>query len=111
MSGHHPHAADLLEAVKLHLTDELLPVLSGYHAYQMRVAVNLLSIVQRQMAQSSDENSARLKELGYADEQQLAAAIRAGKADIGDPALRAYLASSLRDALAVNNPKSRKESA
>lgn len=114
MPGHHPHAPDLLEAVKLHLSEELLPTLDGYHAYQLRVAVNLLSIVQREMEQgaaAADAGAARLAALGYADADDLASAIREGRADIDDPALCEHLVRGLREALAINNPKWLKEPA
>jgi hypothetical protein len=74
----------------------------NFHA---RVAANVLRIVERELTDdSAAEVTDRLADLGFADEAQLAAAIRAGKLDDrrGDvlPALRAVV----RHRLAVNHP-------
>lgn len=49
MSFGWPAAADLLDAVRQHLREEVRPALSGKAAYDVRVASNLLSIMQREL--------------------------------------------------------------
>src|SRR5262245_28442555 len=42
-----PKPEILLQAAIAYLREELLPTLTGYHAYQVRVTINVLSILQR----------------------------------------------------------------
>jgi hypothetical protein len=74
----------------------------NFHA---RVAANVLRIVERELTDdSAAEVTGRLAELGFADEAQLAAAIRAGaldgRADDVLPALRTLV----RHRLAIAHP-------
>jgi hypothetical protein len=85
-----PTAAELLQAVREHLTDTLAPTLEGQPAFHLRVATNVLAIVERTMADGDamdQEERARLQEL-LGDEgdliclnRQLADQIRAGDLD------------------------------
>jgi hypothetical protein len=73
--------------------------------FHARVAANVLRIVERELTDdSAEEVTGQLADLGFADETQLAAAIRAGTLDdrAGDvlPTLRALV----RQRLAVAHP-------
>ncbi|AGB21959.1 hypothetical protein Mycsm_01552 [Mycobacterium sp. JS623] len=74
----------------------------NFHA---RVAANVLRIVQRELTDdSATEVTARLAELGFSDEAQLAAAIRAGELDDRAADLLPVLRTLVRRRLAVAHP-------
>jgi hypothetical protein len=109
-----PDAATLLKAAIKYLEIELMPTLEGYHRFQTRVTVNVLSTLRRELelrdAQAESERARLIKILGHdgdvdALSRELAARIRAGAIALDDPALRAHVRQSLADALAINNPK------
>jgi len=109
-----PKAAVLLEAAVKYLETELMPTLAGYHRFQTRVTVNVLSTVRRELelrgAQTRAEHSRLVAMLGHDGEVEalsieLAERIRTGAIKIDDPALRVHVRQSLADALAINNPK------
>lgn len=109
-----PEACVLLDAAIDYLEKELLPTLDGYHRFQGRVTVNVLSQVRRELtlapAQSEAERS-RLTALVGRDGSRdalsrgLAREIREGARPIDDPALLDHLRLSLVEALRINNPK------
>lgn len=109
-----PDAPALLDAALDYLERELLPTLSGYHRFQLRVTVNVLAQVRRELALApaqADAERARLAALlGHAGDRdalnrELAAAIRAGAIALDDPALLDHLRRSLIEALRINNPR------
>jgi aminoglycoside phosphotransferase (APT) family kinase protein len=79
-----PSLGELVAAVRESLADAVTgkgPALSGYGA---RVAANVLSLVERELARGAADQAAyaaRLAMLGAADEAALAAEIRAGRRD------------------------------
>ncbi len=93
-----PSRQALLEVALNYLEQELLPTLQGEHRFKTRVAVNALRITQRE-AQAPTPTQNQTQQL------ELAQQIRSGTLATDDPALRAYLRKSLREALAINNPK------
>jgi hypothetical protein len=102
-----PTAAELVEATAELLEDEVMPATEGRLAFQARVAVNALRIVERQLARGGADEAAhheRLATLGYADEAALAADIRAGRWDERWNEVTAVVAANVRDRLAVANP-------
>lgn len=109
-----PSAPVLLTAAVKYLEEELLPTLSGYHRFQIRVTANVLNIVRRELelreAQSGAERE-RLRALVGHDgdterlNAELSEMIRSGAIDLNDVNLRAHVRQSLADALAINNPK------
>lgn len=114
MSEPVPDAATLLQAAADYLEGELLPTLEGYHRFQTRVTVNALRIVMRELqlapAQRAAERARLAALLGHdgdadALEAELAAAVVDGARAIDDPALVDHLRQTLRDALAIDNPK------
>lgn len=46
---------ELLGAVRDFLTEDVMPATSGHLAYQSRVAANVLSVVERELAQASPD--------------------------------------------------------
>jgi uncharacterized protein DUF6285 len=114
MPASKPDASALLDAAIDYLEHELLPSLSGYHRFQLRVTVNVLAQVRRELAlapaQSAAERSRLVSLLGHPGERdelsrELAARIRAGDFALDDPALLDHLRLSLIEALRINNPR------
>ena len=109
MSGPHdrPTAAELVEAVaewirRSQIDGQLAP--SRFHA---RIAVNMLAIVERELALGpahARAHAARLEQLGVDDDAALAAAIRSGALDDRAEEVRTLVRASVRDKLAVANP-------
>lgn len=110
MSAPHdrPTAAELVEAVgewirRSQIDGEIAP--NRFHA---RVAANMLAIVERELALGPAQaraHTARLEQLGVADDAALAAAIRSGELDRRAAEVRELVWASVRDKLAVANPK------
>ena len=77
-----PTAAELVAAVADFLDNDVRSATEGQVNFHARVAANVLRIVERELTdESAAEVVGRLAELGYADEAQLAAAIRSGALD------------------------------
>jgi hypothetical protein len=102
-----PTAAELVEAVREWIERDAssgAPV-SAFHA---RVAANVLAIVEREL-QLGDEHdrrhAERLATLGVADDRELATGIRSGRFDHRFIEVRDLVWDSVRDKLAVANPK------
>jgi hypothetical protein len=100
-----PTAAELVAAVADFLDSDVRAATDGQVSFHARVAANVLRTVERELLdQTAGEVTAALDELGFADETQLAAAIRAGELDgrAGDvlPCLRTLV----RHRLAVAHP-------
>jgi hypothetical protein len=84
MTGLHgrPTAAELIAAVADFLDGEVRDATTGPVNFHARVAANALRMVQRELlAGDAPEVDAALNQLGFADEAQLAAAIRRGDLD------------------------------
>jgi hydroxymethylglutaryl-CoA reductase len=98
----------LIEAVREWLERDVLTVMEGRAQFHARVAINVLSIVEREVALGAGQAEAqreRLQTLGVADESELAEAIRSGRLDDRLAEVRALVWESVRDKLAVANPK------
>jgi hypothetical protein len=103
-----PSTGELLEAVREWLQSDVLAATDGRLQYHTRVAINVLSIVERELALGATHEEAhldRLRTLGVADDAALSAAIRSGALDDRLPEVRALVWESVRDKLAVANPK------
>ena len=109
MSPHDvPTAAQLIEAVREWLQDEVLRSADGRLRYDARVAINVLTIVERELALGAAQRVAhaeRLSILGVDDDAALAAAIRSGALDHRLDEVRSFVWDSVRDKLSVANPK------
>jgi len=105
-----PTAAELLEAAREFVTDEVMPATRASAAVQFhsRVAANALSIVERQLRlgpAQSVRHRAALDALGVGDIVELAGAVRAGAWDDRGRQLRPVLAALARDKLAIADPR------
>jgi hypothetical protein len=101
-----PTAGELLEAVVEFLREDLFEVTPENRRFHLRVAINALDIVRREIALGQDQRTAhqqRLRALGVTDDTELARRIRAGELDT--PAVRAAVLESVVDKLRVANPR------
>jgi hypothetical protein len=101
-----PSAAELVESVVEFLEKDVADALSGRPRFHLRVAVNALNIVKRQLELGGDStrlHEAALASLGVSSERELAQAIRSG--DLDDSyRLRGVLRTLVTARLQVNNP-------
>jgi len=103
-----PSSAELVEAVREWLEREVITTTEGRLRFHARVAVNVLGIVEREMALGEAQEVAharRLAELGVEDDAELARAIRSGDLDDRLDDVRAALREDVDERLAVANPK------
>jgi hypothetical protein len=103
-----PSAHELIEAVREWLERDVMAATDGRLQFHTRVAINALAIVERELAlgpQQREAHVARLAALGVADDADLAGAIRSGELDDRMEEVRAAVWQSVRDKLAVANPK------
>jgi hypothetical protein len=100
-----PTAAELVAAVADFLDTDVRSATHGQVSFHARVAANVLRTVERELlAEAVGEVTAALAHLGFADETQLAAAIRAGDLDGRAGEVLACLRTLVRHRLAVNHP-------
>jgi hypothetical protein len=108
-----PTPIELTTAVADFLRNDITPVISGHHAFKLRVAINMLDLVTRQLtfAQGSDTaEAARLTQLlgikgSLMDlNRALADKIGKGEVDLQTPGLSEHLWQSTMDKLAVDQP-------
>lgn len=103
-----PTAGELVEAVREWVDRDVRSATEGRVAFHARVAANALAMVERELALGAEHRSthaARLASLGCADDEDLAARIRSGALDDRAEEIRAAVAASVRDKLAVANPR------
>lgn len=103
-----PTAGQLLEAVREWLEGDVIGATEGRLQFHARVAANALAIVERELSlgpAQAAEHSARLAQLGCADDAALAAAIRSGELNDRLEEVRALVRASVVDKLRVANPK------
>jgi uncharacterized protein DUF6285 len=100
-----PTAAELVAAVADFLDDDVRAATDGQVNFHARVAANVLRIVERELLdESTADVTDALAALGFADEMQLAAAIRAGELDSRAGELLPCLRTIVRHRLAVAHP-------
>jgi hypothetical protein len=108
-----PTLEELIRAVADFLRHDIAPGISGHNAFKLRVSINALDLVARQLAlaQGSDAaEAARLTRLlgeeGTLGELNriLADRIAKGEADLETPGLAAHLWQTTMDKLAVDQP-------
>ena len=103
-----PTATQLVESVREWLERDVLSATEGRLQFHARVAINVLAMVEREMALGADHVAAhavRLAQLGCADDAELAQRIRSGSLDDRLDEVREVVHASVRDKLAVANPK------
>ncbi|HEY5126832.1 MAG TPA: DUF6285 domain-containing protein [Bradyrhizobium sp.] len=108
-----PTPEELIKAVADFLRNDIAPVISGHNAFKLRVSINALDLVTRQLAleQGSDAAEvARLSRLlgtkGSLGElnRTLADRIAKGEIDLQTPGLADHLWQTTMDKLAVDQP-------
>ncbi|PZO20424.1 MAG: hypothetical protein DCF26_03145 [Burkholderiales bacterium] len=108
-----PNAERLLQAAVDYLDAELLSTLEGYHHFQLRICVNTLRIVAREMVQApalEQQEQERLQHLlGHAGSVaelngEINDRIANGQLPLDALGLAEHLRDTLRGALAINNP-------
>jgi hypothetical protein len=103
-----PTAEQLVESVREWIERDVIPGTEGRLQFHARVALNVLAMVERELAQGPQQaadHSTRLAGLGVADEAELAAAIRNGTFDDRLDEVRQVVRATVEDKLRVANPK------
>jgi hypothetical protein len=108
-----PTPEELIKAVADFLRGDIAPLISGHHAFKLRVSINALDLVTRQITleQVGDAaEAARLSRLlamqGTLGElnRALADRIAKGEVDLQTPGLADHLWQTTMDKLAVDQP-------
>jgi Domain of unknown function (DUF6285) len=108
-----PTPTELIKAVADFLRTEIAPVIQGHNAFKLRVGINALDLVTRQLAlegPSDAAEAARLKALLGMDgsvmelNRALAEKIAKGEVDLDTPGLKEHLWQTTMDKLAVDQP-------
>jgi Domain of unknown function (DUF6285) len=100
-----PTAAELVAAVAEFLETDVRDSTAGQVNFHARVAANVLRIVERELlADCPDDVSAALSRVGFDDEAQLAAAVRAGTLDDRGEQVRSALRALVSHRLSVAHP-------
>ena len=108
-----PTPEELISAVADFLRNDIAPAVSGHNAFKLRVSINALDLVTRQLKleQASDSaEAARLSQLlgeqGSVGEltRALAERIAGGEIDLQTPGLAEHLWRTTMDKLAVDQP-------
>jgi len=103
-----PSAQQLVESVREWLERDVLAGTTGRLQFHTRVAVNVLSMVERELQLGPTQAQVhrdRLAQLGCRDDAELARKIREGELDDRLPEVRDLVWATVRDKLTVANPK------
>ena len=103
-----PTAAELLEALREWMEQDLFPGVEGRLQFHTRVAINMVDIVARELELGPDQvvrHDQVLASFGMKDDAELAAAIRAGTFDDELPSVMTRLLPVVEDKLRVANPR------
>jgi hypothetical protein len=108
-----PTPDELIKAVADFLRSDIAPVISGHDAFRLRVSINALDLVARQLALREASDAAEVERLtqllgmqGTLGElnRALAERIATGEADLQTPGLADHLWQTTMDKLAVDQP-------
>jgi hypothetical protein len=108
-----PRPEELIKAVADFLRSDIAPVITGHNAFKLRVSINALDLVSRQLALEDGSDiaeAARLSQLlamqGSLAElnRALADRIATGEVDLQTPGLADHLWQTTMDKLAVDQP-------
>jgi hypothetical protein len=108
-----PTPTELIKAVADFLRNEITPAITGHNAFKLRVGINALDLVTRQLALSEAGDAAeaaRLKQLLGMEgslidlNRALADKITKGELDLQTPGLTEHLWQTTMDKLAVDQP-------
>jgi hypothetical protein len=108
-----PTPTELIKAVADFLRNEIVPEIKGHNAFKLRVGINALDLVTRQLALAEESDAAelvRLKQLLGMDgalinlNRALSEKIATGEVDLNTPGLAGHLWQTTMDKLAVDQP-------
>jgi hypothetical protein len=102
-----PTAGELVEAVREFLERDVMTHTEGRVQFHTRVAVNVLKMVERELALGEEQagtHAARLATLGVSSEKELCDAIAAGTLDDRLDEVVAVARATVADKLAVAHP-------
>ncbi|HLG84807.1 MAG TPA: DUF6285 domain-containing protein [Bradyrhizobium sp.] len=108
-----PTPTELTKAVADFLRNDIAPTLSGHNAFKLRVAINMLDLVTRQLTLEAGSDAAeatRLRQLfgmegGLIElNRVLADRIASGEMDLQTPGLAEHLWRTTMDKLAIDQP-------
>ncbi|TPQ32281.1 hypothetical protein C2U70_22340 [Bradyrhizobium guangdongense] len=108
-----PTPIELTKAVADFLRNDITPLISGHQAFKLRVAINALDLVTRQLTLEEGNDAtevARLRTLLGVDgsvtelNRALAERIAKGEVDLATPGLAEHLWATTMDKLAVDQP-------
>jgi hypothetical protein len=108
-----PTPEELIKAVTDFLRDDIAPGVTGHAAFKLRVAINALDLVTRQLALASPGEAAEAARLSQLLGRQgtlgelnglLAEQIASGEMDLHTPGLAEHLWQTTMDKLAVDQP-------
>jgi hypothetical protein len=109
----HPAARELLASVSSFLRDELLPSLSGAQAFNLRVGINAIELVRREIERGADAAARERDRLAAllggdsgldAMRGELCRKIASGELTLEQPALREHLRATAMERMAVDQP-------
>ena len=108
-----PTPIELTKSVADFLRNDITPLISGHQAFKLRVAINILDLVTRQLTREEGSDASeveRLRALLNADgsvtdlNRALAERIAKGEVDLATPGLVEHLWATTMDKLAVDQP-------
>ncbi|MCK1722512.1 DUF6285 domain-containing protein [Bradyrhizobium sp. 141] len=108
-----PTPVELTQSVADFLRSDITPLISGHQAFKLRVAINILDLVTRQLTQEEGTDAKEVERLrallgmdGSVTElnRALAERIAKGEADLATPGLSEHLWATTMDKLAVDQP-------
>jgi hypothetical protein len=108
-----PTPTELIKAVADFLRNEITPVIKGHNAFKLRVGINALDLVTRQLALEPAGDAAEATRLSQLLDMQgslgelnraLADRIAKGEMDLQTPGLSDHLWQTTMDKLAVDQP-------
>ena len=108
-----PTPEELIKAVADFLRNDIAPAISGHNAFKLRVAINALDLVTRQLALEEGSDAAELAGLSRLLGMQgslgelnrvLAERIAKGEVDLQTPGLSEHLWQTTMAKLAVDQP-------
>ena len=108
-----PTPTELIKAVADFLRDDIAPMISGHNAFKLRVAINALDLVTRQLTLESRSDAAEAARMTQLLGMQgsltglnrtLADRIAKGELDLQTPGLADHLWQTTMDKLAVDQP-------
>jgi hypothetical protein len=108
-----PTPEELIKAVADFLRHDIAPVVTGHDAFRLRVAINALDLVTRQLKLAGRSDAAEVERMSRLLAKQgtlgelnrwLADGIAKGELDLRTPGLAEHLWQTTMDKLAVDQP-------